>query len=192
MSWLTAQCDQASKHLYIYNISNKPSCFLWKRRVRAGVGCLFFAVAEPASRMNISCNTQVAHTNYCWNPPKRFKAWRVLFFSNMMTCFWMITPRYQTWFPLGGSLIISTPLLATIDFLANLRLGWDLQWCQTTWSQQKEIERLWLCILPCGEWMAPLFGIWCFVFLNSSRNDGVGGFLGCGGSETAKFWAPQL
>lgn len=192
MSWLTAQCDQASKHLYIYNISNKPSCFLWNRRVRAGVGCLFFCCCRTGIKDEYLLQHPSGPHKLLLKSTKRFKAWRVLFFSNMMTCFWMITPRYQTWFPLGGSLIISTPLLATIDFLANLRLGWDLQWCQTTWSQQKEIERLWLCILPCGEWMAPLFGIWCFVFLNSSRNDGVGGFLGCGGSETAKFWAPQL
>lgn len=84
------------------------------------------------------------------------------------------TKRYQTWFPLGGSLIISTPLLATIDFLANLRLGWDLQWCQTTWSQQKQIERLWLCILPCGEWMAPLFGIWCFGMWRKRNGEVLG------------------
>ena len=84
MSWLRVQCDKASKHLYIYNISNKPSCFLWNKRVLAWA-FFFGAVAERASRMSISCNAELVHTvhTYCntFEPTRRFKSWRVLFFS---------------------------------------------------------------------------------------------------------------
>lgn len=86
---------------------------LWLKKWGCRCG-QFFAVAKPASRMNISCNTEVVHTKNTVEPPKRFKAWRFCFFFLL---WWRASEwlhqKYQTWFPLGGSLIISTPLLAT-------------------------------------------------------------------------------
>lgn len=42
---------------------------LWLKKWGCRCG-QFFAVAEPASRMNISCNTEVVLTKYYWNPKK--------------------------------------------------------------------------------------------------------------------------
>ena len=80
----------------------------------AGVGC--FLLLQNRHQGWISLATP-------FETPKRFKAGRVLFFLLWWHASEWLHQRYQTWFPLGGSLIISTPLLATTGFFGKSEVG---------------------------------------------------------------------